>query len=192
MKIAITGGIGSGKSQVLKIINSLGFVTVSADEISKNLTSTNEVLSGLKKIFPDCVESLNGNLYLNKTKLSSAVFNNKQNIKKLNDYLHPLIMKEVFNEIGENGFAEIPLLFECGFENLFDKVIVVLRNKEDRIAAVKLRNGLSDKQVLERMNNQIDYDGFDFSKYIIIKNDGSIEDLKEKTVKIIRELGIKV
>lgn len=192
MKIAITGGIGSGKSQVLKIIKSFGFVTVSADEISKNLTSTNEILSGLKKIFPDCVDSLNGNLYLNKTKLSSAVFNNKQNLKKLNDYLHPLIMKEVFNEIGENGFAEIPLLFECGFENLFDKVIVVLRNKKDRIAAVKLRNGLSDKQVLERMKNQIDYDCFDFSKYIIIKNDGSIEDLKEKTVKIISELDVKV
>lgn len=192
MKIAITGGIGSGKSQVLKIIKSFGFVTVSADEISKNLTSTNDVLSGLKKIFPDCVDSLNGNLYLNKTKLSSAVFNNKQNLKKLNDYLHPLIMQKVFNEIGENGFAEIPLLFECGFENLFDKVIVVLRNKKDRIAAVKLRNGLSDKQVLERMNNQIDYDCFDFSKYIIIKNDGSIEDLKEKTVKIISELGVKV
>lgn len=192
MKIAITGGIGSGKSQVLKIVKSLGFVTVSADEISKNLTSTNDVLSGLKKIFPDCVDSLNGNLYLNKTKLSSAVFNNKQNLKKLNDYLHPLIMQKVFNEIGENGFAEIPLLFECGFENLFDKVIVVLRNKKDRIAAVKLRNGLSDKQVLERMNNQIDYDCFDFSKYIIIKNDGSIEDLKEKTVKIISELGVKV
>ena len=192
MKIAITGGIGSGKSKVLEILRMQGYNVVSADEVSAKLTKNNAVLKDLKKLFPDCLETVGDGLLLNKQKLSESVFNDKEKLSKLNNYLHPLIMENTLKEVGENGFAEVPLLFENGFEKLFDSVIVVLRDKEERISAVKNRSGLTSKQVVERMNNQIDYDNFNFSNYKVIVNNGSLEQLKNNVLKILDELKIKV
>jgi dephospho-CoA kinase len=84
-------------------------------------------------------------------------------------------------------FAEVPLLFECGFEKHFDQVIVVVRDRKARIESVKRRSNLSEEQIVARMNAQFDYDNSDLSDYIVIKNDGTETDLEQKVLDIAKE-----
>ena len=66
-----------------------------------------------------------------------------------------------------------------------DLVIVVLRDKNERIAAAVKRDGSDEKSVVLRMQNQIDYDNYDFTKYYVINNAGNLDNLKEKTKEIL-------
>ena len=79
----------------------------------------------------------------------------------------------------KNGVAivEVPLLFENNVQSAFDKVIVITRDKAERIAAVKKRSDLSEEEILSRINKQIDYDNVDLSAFAVIKNDGEVSDL---------------
>ena len=88
-------------------------------------------------------------------------------------------------KVGGVVFAEVPLLFECKFENAFDKVIVITREKEQRIASVITRSALSREDVEARMRAQFDYDSADLSKYVVIENNGNVDELKEKIRSII-------
>ena len=74
----------------------------------------------------------------------------------------------------------MPLLFEGGYEEYFDGVVVVLRDKNDRIKSVLKRDNLSENEVIKRLNSQIDYDNHDFAKYYVIHNNSNLSDLREK------------
>ncbi len=189
LKVAVTGGIGSGKSTLIKILSELGYLTISCDDEIKKMYQEKEIVDNLKTMFPEAVE--NGEL--NKTIISKIVFEKKERLKKLNGYMHPIVLKRCFeraNSESKNGvaFIEVPLLFEGGLENQFDKVIVVLRDKEQRIESVVNRSKLNREEIEERINNQIDYDKKDFSKYIVIKNNGDIYEHKEKIIPLIDKI----
>ena len=72
------------------------------------------------------------------------------------------------------------MLFEYGYQDRFDEIIVITRPKKERIESVKTRSKLTEEQVLERINNQIDYENTDLSKYTILVNDGDQNTLNEK------------
>jgi dephospho-CoA kinase len=132
-KIAITGGIGSGKSLVLQCAKELGYPTFSCDEIYKNIMATQEYVEIIRKSFPTCVK----NNIINKNLLADIVFNDEKALGKLNSVAHPLIMQTLHEEMEKlkEGivFAEVPLLFEGNYENDFHETIYVKRNFEDRI-----------------------------------------------------------
>lgn len=188
--VAITGGIGSGKTTLSNLIKAKGYKVFSCDEICAEIYKKRGFLKRLKKIFPNAVE---GRVFLsaNKKVIREQTFNNEENLKKLNALLHPIIMKKLMASLGKQKgivFGEVPLLFEGGFEDLFDEVIVVIREKTDKIESVKNRSGLTDTEIEEVMNAQIDYDSTDFSKYIVIKNDGDVSILNEKAKAVISSL----
>ena len=188
--VAITGGIGSGKTTLSNLIKAKGYKVFSCDEICAEIYKKRGFLKRLKKIFPNAVE---GRVFLsaNKKVIREQTFNNEENLKKLNALLHPIIMKKLMASLGKQKgivFGEVPLLFEGGFEDLFDEVIVVIRKKTDKIESVKNRSGLTDTEIEEVMNAQIDYDSTDFSKYIVIKNDGDVSILNEKAKAVISSL----
>ncbi len=185
-KIAITGGIGSGKSQVLKILNSINRKVVSCDEVTKKLYKTNKVKREIKKIFPLAVSG-RLRLRIDKGIIATEAFTNPIKLKYLNDVMHPLIMKNVMKtaeRVRGKVYVEVPLLFECGLENEFDDVIVVMREKQARIESVKARSNISEEEILRRMKNQVDYDTLDLSKYKIIVNDGNIKELTDKITEL--------
>lgn len=187
MKIAITGGIGSGKSTVAAFIREMGYTVVSADEAYSRVAQSRAYLDKVKKMFPSAVS---GNPpVLDRAKLSAEVFADSAKLEKLNELAHPMIMKEMFAKAKgkEPSFFEVPLLFEGGYENLFDKVIVVMREREARIRSVCMRSGLTREQVEARIGAQTDYER-DFSQYIVLQNDGDVELLKENTRRIIKAL----
>lgn len=185
-KIAITGGIGSGKSQAAKFIKALGFSVFSCDEIYKNVILSREYIEQVEKAFPESVV----NKQIDRKILADIVFNDAQRRQTLNNIAHPLIMERLFRDMDdapmELVFAEVPLLFEGNYQELFDFVIVIERDIAKRIESVKTRDGLSDKQILNRIQSQFDYskiketEYFKNGKIIEIDNNGGVEDLNEK------------
>ncbi len=185
-KIAITGGIGSGKSQAAKFIKALGFSVFSCDEIYKNVILSREYIEQVEKAFPESVV----NKQIDRKILADIVFNDAQRRQTLNNIAHPLIMERLFRDMDdapmELVFAEVPLLFEGNYHELFDFVIVIERDIAKRIESVKTRDGLSDEQILNRIQSQFDYskiketEYFKNGKIIEIDNNGGVEDLNEK------------
>ncbi|MBQ8657640.1 MAG: dephospho-CoA kinase [Clostridia bacterium] len=181
MKIAITGGIGSGKSLVGEIIKEKGYPVFSCDEIYNELIKEKEYIEKLKRLFPITVKGGK----IDKKALSDTVFSDDAALAKLNQLAHPMIMerlhKQMHNVDSQKVFAEVPLLFEGNYQSEFDKVIVVTRPLSDRIKAVCLRDGVSEREVENRMAKQYDYDqSLDelIENYIILKNCGDISALR--------------
>ena len=180
VKIAVTGGIGSGKSAAIRLLQEMGYHTFSCDEIYRECIELPEYVKEVEKAFPSAV--MGGKI--DRKALSALVFSDEKSLKILNGLAHPLIMGRLYQKMqGVSGvcFAEVPLLFEEGHEKDFDKVIVVTRNKTERIAAVQNRDGLSAIDIEERMLRQYDYDkneGHLKKEFYVIENNGSIEQLK--------------
>lgn len=187
-RIAVTGGIGSGKSALCEILRERGFPVFSCDEISKQLRGEEEYIALLEAAFPDCV--LNG--IFSEAALSEKVFSDSNALEKLNAIAHPLIMKRLFEEMSAYSvaFAEVPLLYEGGYESLFDGVIAVVREESARVASVTARSGLSEAQVLARMKSQFDYCKLNEKKCFIVENDGSLADLKRKAEEVLIRLSL--
>lgn len=191
LKIAITGGIGSGKSTVSDIVRDFGYSVYDADKIYSELTNKEQVVVKISSLTSVCPKTANGRLVLDRKAVAEKVFNDSVLLNKLNEYTHALVYEEIdkicrVNDTEAILFFEIPLLFESRREDFFDKVMVVMRDKAERINAVKARSGLSAGEILARMKNQIDYDNFDFTKHTVIYNDGDLPALRDKVGFVIK------
>ena len=183
--IAITGGIGSGKSQVLSILEGAGEKVISCDKITNDLYENQTVKLKLASIFPECDNEKTG---VTKQAVAKIVFNDKAKLKTLTDFLTPLILEESLSKakaLGGRVFVEVPLLFECNAQNKFDKVLVVLRDKTQRVKSVIKRSNLSEQEVLKRIDSQFDYDSADLTPFVVIVNDGDLQTLKQKVLNLI-------
>lgn len=187
--IAVTGGIGAGKSTVVKILKDAGYKVFGADETYKKLLKNGDFK---RKIYNAIGLKYNGRFI--KKQVADAVFGNPDKLKALNDATHSEIMRVMLEKskkaaLNSGGlvFNEVPLLFEGGFESLYDGVIVVVRNKEVRIAAALARDKTDEKRVLARINNQIDYEKKDLTAYTLIENDGDLSSLSKKVRKAVEK-----
>jgi len=158
IKIAVTGGIGSGKSVALEYLRGKGYPVFSCDEIYKKIIHCSEYIEKIGHLFPDVI--IEGNI--NRRKLAEIVFTDEIKRKQLDDVAHPLIMQQLMSEMEKCAddliFAEVPLLFEGGFEYLFDKIIVILRDKNCRIRGIEKRDFISMEEAEDRLKAQFDYD----------------------------------
>ncbi|MBQ1386126.1 MAG: dephospho-CoA kinase [Erysipelotrichales bacterium] len=122
MKVAVTGSIGSGKSTVCGFLKRAGYPVISADEVNGELLHNEDV----KKDIVDLLELEK----FSREAISCAIFEDNSKRKKLNDYLHPKILEKVlaFLEQNKGGlvFAEIPLLYEAGWDKYFDASVAVI------------------------------------------------------------------
>ncbi len=189
VKIAVTGGIGSGKSTVCKIIEQSGFPVYSCDAVYSELLKGKELPAKIAEEFGCNV--LNNDGTLNRRALSEIVFGNEKLLQKLNDITHPEIFKATFSKAErDNGlvFFEVPLLFEGGYQNLFDGVIVVLRDKKSRIESVAKRDGITAQEIENRIKKQYNYAKSDFKQYYVIHNDGNYNELYDKTTELLLKI----
>lgn len=192
-KIAVTGGIGSGKSTVLTLLKNLGYPVFSCDEIYREITESQAYVKEIETLFPSCVE--NGKI--NRKALAEIVFNDEERRKQLNALAHPLIMKTLIERMEcepSFSFAEVPLLWEGNYQDLFDYILVVTRKKGARIQAVIQRDGTTVEKVERRIVAQVDYDATDFlkkdnaSKIRFIENNSSLQNLEEEIKKAINSI----
>lgn len=186
-RIAVTGGIGSGKSALLCHLGER-FPVFSCDEINRRLLGEEDYLSALRGIFPDCFEGG----ALDRKALSEKIFSSEEARERLNALSHPLILARLARETSAYplSFSEVPLLFECGLCGYFDGAIVVLRDRASRVKAL-LERGLGEEEIARRMAAQRDWETLPHSDEIplyFLKNDGNLEELFRKADEIAAKL----
>lgn len=159
LKIGITGGIGSGKTTVCKVFELLGVPVFYADDVAKSLMYTDPVLkSEILKAFGENSYSKNGDL--NRSYISSIVFNDKHELEKLNSLVHPAVFRAFDNWVLSQKEAsyvikEAALLYESDAYKMCDQSILVISPIETRISRVKARDGISAEDIQLRMNRQL-------------------------------------
>lgn len=155
MKIAITGGIGSGKSHVGQILREKGYQVVDTDQVAKAL-----MMPGGKN-YQKILEHFGRNLLLPNGEIDSKalrtiIFNDHEKRRQLNALTHGAIMEEAFNQCEEGSitFVEVPLLFEEGLEGLFDETWVLTARDETKRSRIAKRGGLNPLEVERIMESQ--------------------------------------
>jgi dephospho-CoA kinase len=171
LKIGITGGIGSGKSTVCKVFKALGIPVYHADDSARTITDRNpEVIAQIKQAFGD---DMYANGLLDRPKMAALVFNNPEELAKLNSIVHPAVRAElpVWLEANKNApymLYEAAILFESGAYKLVDKSILVAADEEERIERVMQRDNVGREEVLNRVKNQwADKEKLELANYVI-------------------------
>lgn len=156
--IGITGGIGGGKSTFSERLRACGQLVFDTDIEAKRLQDTDEkIQQELKKLFGDDIYQ---HQILNRKKIASIVFNDKNLLLQLNQLIHPRV-KETFQQWVETNnqhkylFMECAILFEGGFDTYVDKILVVTAPEKVRIERVMKRDNQTEEQVRARMKNQM-------------------------------------
>lgn len=184
LSIALTGGIASGKTTVLKFL-AKEFPIIDSDKIVSSLYKKKIVLLKIKKEFNTT----------NKKLLAEIIFSSKPKRKKLEKILHPLVLKKIKNELKklkkqkkEIVFIEVPLLFESSFEKFFDFSLCVYCTKKQQIARLQ-KKGFSRKEALQRIHSQkplkekIKYSDF------VIDNSKSLQETRKEVKELIGFFG---
>lgn len=183
MKVAVTGGIGAGKSEFMRAVKELGIRTYSADEINAELLRDKGYIEKLSEAFPLAVKDGK----VDKSVLREEVFSDEKKRKTLNALAHPEIRRKI-EEITGDAVIEVPLLFESGMTDLFDKVIVVTAGEDVRINRVVSTRNISKDLAKNIIKNQAtDDERIKRADYVAI-NDGTRKDLYEQAKNIIKRI----
>ena len=192
MKIGLTGSIACGKSTVSAYLASLGCTIVDADAISRALTADGgAALPAVRQAFGDSV--FRGKS-LDRRALGRLVFSDSQKRDELNAILHPLILREIARQLDTLDVPEklvigdIPLLYECGMQTLFDAVWVVSVPRETQIERLALRDGLDRTQAEQRIDAQMPLSQKEKLADAVIHTDGTIEQTQRQIDALLRRL----
>ena len=189
--IALTGGIGSGKSSALFEFQKLGAEIIDSDKISHMLmmrggAAYNEVVAEFGR------EILGGDGEIDRKKLAKIVFSDEKKLKRLNKITHTLIYKEIKRRIFESTAdvvcIEIPLLFSSENPLDFDMKVAVVADRETRISRVISRDRTTREQAEARMNKQLSDDEMRRLADCVIENNGDIKALVRRVREIYKSL----
>ena len=184
IKIAITGGIGSGKSVASDILKKKGYVVFDLDKIYSDLLKDRNFVEKICRITGTLPKIVDGEITIDRIEISKKAYIDKTILSSLNNFTHPAIISEFLKraeKIDGLVFCEVPLLFEGGYRDMFDFVFVIKRSVEERISSVVKRDGKTTEQIQEIMKNQFDYANLIPDEHtIIIENDSDIDVFSEK------------
>jgi dephospho-CoA kinase len=189
--IGLTGGIGSGKTTIARYIESKGIPVYIADVEAKKVMEEPKILKALQIAFGTDIVMNN---YVNRSKLSSIVFNNPEKLALLNSIIHPAVkihFKNWLNNHENEPFVikETAILFETGGDKECYKTITVVATLENRIDRVISRDDVSKENVIERMNNQMsDEQRIELSDFVI--QNETITSAKNQVDEILKLLKI--
>ena len=193
--IGLTGGIGTGKSTVSAYLKEKGCVILDADKMSRQLTAPGgAALPEIRKTFGDEVFFEDGTL--DRKKLGSIVFNDKEKLKSLEKLTTEKVVEQTVDGLVRlrkadySGIVIIdaPLLFECNMQELAQESWLVTTDLEVRIERIMKRDGLDRQSILDRINNQMsDVEKRAIADYVI-DNSGSLENLYRQIEHLIERV----
>ena len=157
MIIGITGSIACGKSLVSNYLQEKGYTIIDADKIGHMALENDEVKKQLVNKFGKSILKDNE---VNRVTLGKLVFENNENLKELNNIIHPQIRKNISEQIQVHKneklvFVDVPLLFEAKFDDLVEKIIVISLDEKIQLERLMNRNSLSKEEALQRIKSQI-------------------------------------
>ncbi len=174
IRIGLTGNMGSGKTTVCKIFETLDVPVFYSDIVAKKLYDRKEVKKSIKSEFGHSVFT---DGIVDFKKLAGIIFNDSGALNFINGLIHPLVFEEYGKWLRQNNnkpyvIHESAILFENGLENNFDKIIVVSCPEEIRINRLLERDNTSVKEIKKRMENQMKDDEKERRADYVIVNDG--------------------
>ena len=190
LNIGITGSIACGKSTVSNYLKEKGYTIIDADKLGHIALTSDEVKEKLKKSFGYTILENNE---ISREKLGKLVFGNNVNLKVLNSIVHPYIRKIILQLQEKHRderlvFLDIALLFEAGFEDLVEKIIVVHVDEKIQLARLMSRNSLSKEQAMYRIESQMSSKDKSILGNYVIDNGGTKEETYKQIDLIIEAL----
>ena len=187
MIIGITGSIGSGKSEIAAVFKKEGAVILDADLIAKAYLEKGE--KGYQAVISVFGEKIkDDNDCIDKRKLASLVFSDREKLKTLNALIHPIVhstIKKRMAEIKNNNpgavvVIDAPLLIEAGFHKMVDKIILVTCDEERAFRRAAKRIGVTIEEIKKRFSTQLSFSEKEKISDIVILNNGTVHQLRAK------------
>lgn len=186
--IGLAGGIGTGKSEVSRVLKELGAAVLDADRFGHEVYLPNT--DGLREVvatFGKDVLLPSGEV--NRRALGAKVFGNPQAMEKLNAIAWPRICQRLIEGIEEERrkgtqvvVLDAAVLIEAGWTALADEVWVVTAPETDVVRRLQSRNNLTEEQVRARMDSQMPAKERVKHAHVVVENDGNLEDLRRKVM----------
>jgi dephospho-CoA kinase len=183
MRVGLTGGIGAGKSEVARILETLGAYIVDTDKLAREAVAPgSDALRQIARVWPSVVR----NECLDRAALAQIVFHDPTARERLNAIVHPHVRRladeaDRYASEGQLVVHVVPLLFEGGYDERVDASIVVIAPEAERIRRVMQRDRMTEEHVRSRIASQIDPEHARARADYVIENDGDIVHLRERT-----------
>ena len=191
--IGVTGGIGTGKSEVSKILGELGAVVIDADKVGHSIYLPDT--PGWQEIIDAFGEDLVGeDRHIDRSKLGPIVFGNPEALATLNSITHPKIRQRLIELTQENKgegvkavAIEAAILVEAGWVDLVDEVWVTASELETAVDRVSKRNNMPADAVRARIESQMPQDERLKHATVVVSNNGDLDALREQLSKLWTE-----
>lgn len=193
VKVGVTGGIGSGKTVFCDVLKNHGAYVLNADDLAKKIMNEDAAVKQeiLDTFGPD---SFREDGSLNRAYLAEQAFQNDR-VEELNAIVHPRIpvkTEEIMEEAEHDGYEifvyEAALLLQNLRPKHLDYVILLLADEEKRIERVQQRDKVGKELVVDRMEHQQDFESLKHLADIVIQNNGTLEELKEKAERVYYDI----
>ena len=193
--IGITGGIASGKTEVAKVFQKLGTKILSGDEIGKDVVEKNpQLLKKLIKTFRE--EIIDSRKKLNRKKLGKIAFSSPSSTKKLNQIVHPFLLKDLKEKIKslkkkrykKPVVIDAALIVEWGLQKELDYLIFVDCSKQKRTRRLIEQKGYTKKEAEGRIKAQLPESKKRKQADFIVKNEGELKELSTKVEALCRKI----
>jgi dephospho-CoA kinase len=190
--IGLTGGIGTGKSEVSRILKELGAEVIDADRVG------HEAYSAHTAIWCEVVDTFGERVLgpageIDRKQLGAIVFSDPEALGRLNAIMHPRmadIIREKIGRLREQGASlvvvEAALLIEAGWEPLVEEIWVTSTTEEQVEERLRHRNGLSEEQIRSRVRAQMPFEERSRHAQVVVENSGSLEELREEVESLCR------
>ena len=193
-RVALTGGIATGKSHVRARFEQGGIATIDADVLAREAVApASPGLEAVFRRFGDDVRDGSGGL--DRRRLAAIVFTDPQARRDLEQIIHPYV-RDVMNswfasldpQTHPFAIADIPLLFESGRDGDFDAVIVAACEPSTQLRRLMRRDGLAEDEARQRVNAQWPLADKIAKADFVIRTDGSMEDTNRRVDEVLRQL----
>lgn len=196
--IGLTGGLGTGKTTVLKLFKNSGAYTIDADKLVHEILKKPSTIKKLAAVIgKGILIERAAKTFINKKRMADIIFNDPQKRRAVEKIIHPEVIKTA-EDIKTKILAkksdaiiifEVPLLLEAGYEKIFDKIIVIYCSKAKAVERLRKR-GLSKEQALKRMNSQMPISRKKAYADFLINNNSNINGLKYWVQAILKKLSM--
>ena len=195
LRVALTGGIGTGKSTASKILNELGAFIFDADKEAKNILKNNETIQS-ELIAEFGTDIMSGDENIDNNKLARIAFQDQDHQLRLNSIIHPYVFQEIdknFDDVLEKGsyyifVIDAALIYESGADTHMDYIIVITALLKVRMERALQRETLTRDEILKRIDLQWPEEEKIALADFVIHNDSTEEEFRESITDTYNQL----
>ncbi|MGH2663518.1 MAG: dephospho-CoA kinase [Actinomycetota bacterium] len=191
--VGLTGGLGTGKSTVARMLAERGAVVVDADELARRaLDPGTPAFQQVRDLFGEAVLTPQGDI--DRTALARVVFADQEKRRALESITHPEVFRRLMETLAAHRETDdvvvfdAPLIVETGFHQASDVVVVVTAPLEQQVARVARDRGMDEEEARARIAVQSSPEERESVAHVVIRNDGDLQSLERQVAKLWEDL----